>query len=1196
VNQNCRGLGTSVVRLRFLVAALTLLAAGCVVLGLGSHSLPTATQAADQFSPQPALAASLAPTVRAADFAARARSLFAGLPLMFEPNQGQANLDPADPHARFLARGSAYSLLLGSEGATLRLYSRAPSTHDLSKNNPSSVRVESLEMRLAGANPAASLTGADPLPGKSNYLLGNDPAKWRTGVPQFARVRYEQIYPRINLVFYGNQGRLEYDFQVAPGADPAQVELEFAGAGPLQLKDGALVIPCSKARGEGASVRLEAPRVYQEIAGRQQPVEAKFVLRHSHRAAFAIGAYDHSRELVIDPVLAFATYFGGTGNELNTSVAVDSSENIYLAGATNSPNLATTGVLQSSLVGAQNVYIAKITPPLGSSPAVLDYVTYLGSSGTDYPVGIQVDAAGNAYVAGTTTSTTTPLFPTTETAYQTVPEVPGTHVFVSVLNPSASALLYSTYLSGNNIDIASGMTIDARQNVYVTGTTQSNDQPTVSDQFPASTLPEQQAFQFYPRAKLQFFLTEVSTTATGIGSIPYSTYFGGGVSYNTTIPPAIGGGVAVDVNQNVYFTGTTNFVYTGTSSTTDFPILNAYQPCLDQPPPTVIVGTPTCSNTSTTSNYDAFVAKLNLSPSTAQGQQLQWSTYLGGTQSDFGNGVALDPTGAANVYVTGTTNSPDFVQAATLSEIASFQKCLNNNPPTPASGTVTCPTTPTPGLPTDAYVARLSNPTSSTTGAPTNVSLTYFSYLGGQNNEEGLAITVDYANGALITGWTQSPTQQTLVAPTPPAGSFPVFPYPSPIQSQLNGINCLTAPTIPCQDAFIARLNTAASITGQNTTGSWTTYYGGTTPSSGTGAQALGQGTGVALDSSQNLYVAGNTNAIDLQLSKPLQAQNNGGYDAFVTQVATAANLSIYGALTLGPNQTYISAGNQATFTYTLTNNGPDLATGVTVTDNIGPAVAGISLAFVSGSAVPGGNCSYASTSSIVTCSIPSLQAGSTATVTIVLTPAANGSGTQAVFNGGAVQATSLNSINTATTSVSAQMSDFTLSVSPVTFAVPTAGDTASYTVQLIPHPVYGSSISLSVAIPAGLTGTTQSFTTSPVTLQATSGATTVLEVTTTARPILTPAASLWKRPFYAVWFAVPGLALLGLGGDRRRRRIVGVLLLSLVIPLILLQPACSKASTPPPVTGTQAGTYTLTIAASSGTDTKNATVVLTVP
>ena len=171
-------------------------------------------------------------------------------------------------------------------------------------------------------------------PGKSNYLLGNDPAKWKRGIPQFARVRYENVYPGVNLVFYGNQGRVEYDFQVAPGADPKRAELEFDGAKGLAVQDGALVVT-----GENGSVRFDAPRVYQEIAGRQQPVEGSFVLRGAHRAGFSIGAYDRSRELVIDPILVFSTYFGGSGDELNNYVAVDQSFNVYLAGSTNSPNL-----------------------------------------------------------------------------------------------------------------------------------------------------------------------------------------------------------------------------------------------------------------------------------------------------------------------------------------------------------------------------------------------------------------------------------------------------------------------------------------------------------------------------------------------------------------------------------------------------------------------------------------------------------------------------------------------------------------------------------------------------------------------------------------------------------------------------------------------------------------------------------------
>ncbi len=295
-----------------------------------------------------------------------ARSLFAGLPLIFEPNQGQGNLDPADPRAKFVTHGSGYSLFLGPEGVILSLGSlerqkSEESWRDSAKQATSLARVESVQMKLAGANPHATLTGTSLLPGKSNYFLGNDPTKWRQGVPQFARVRYADVYPGIDLLFYGNQGRLEYDFQVAPGSDPRQAELEFKGARQLQLKDGALVV-----QGESGSVRLEAPRVYQEIAGKQQAVEGNFVLRGANRVGFAIGSYDHSRELVIDPILTFSTYFGGSGDEHSTSIAVDGSSNVYLAGSTTSPNLpAVTGILQTTLNGAQNVYIAKITPPLG---------------------------------------------------------------------------------------------------------------------------------------------------------------------------------------------------------------------------------------------------------------------------------------------------------------------------------------------------------------------------------------------------------------------------------------------------------------------------------------------------------------------------------------------------------------------------------------------------------------------------------------------------------------------------------------------------------------------------------------------------------------------------------------------------------------------------------------------------------------
>jgi hypothetical protein len=1106
--------------------------------------------------PDPAAASPLAlasnPSEGKAGARFRATSILAGLPLMFEPNQGQGNLDPADARAKFVARGSGYGLFLGAEGAILSLRSHASSKGSAKRE----AHVETLQMKLAGANPNVSLSGADLLPGKSNYFLGNDPAKWRHNVPQFARVRYENVYPGINLVFYGNQGHLEYDFQVAPGSDPAQAELEFNGAKQLELNHGALVI-----QGENGSVRLDAPRVYQEIAGRQQPVEGSFVLRAANRAGFAIGSYDHSRELVIDPVLTFSTYYGGAGDELSTSVAIDGAGFIYLSGSTTSPTLpvgSNTTVFQPApgAPGAQNAYIVKIQPPQGSNPASIQYLTYLGGTGPDTPIGIAVDGGGNAYIAGTTDSIN---YPTSATAYQNGP-LPGStgphHVFVTELSADASSLLYSSYLSGNVSDVASGMTIDNGGNIYVTGTTSSTNAADSSAdiEFPASTLPQGVAFQPLPNsAPFQFFVTKVLTKAPKTGSIAYSTYFGGG---NFVAPlVATGGGIAVDTNGYIYFSGTTNFIYAGCAGcgSTDFPIKNAYQPCLNQAPPVVIVNPAQCTNTPTT-NSDAFLAKLNPN-GTVAGGQLLWSTYIGGSQNESGTGVGIDA-GAANIYLTGTTNSTDVTTAAQIT-FGSFQLCLN----TPATLVLPCPATTTNS---DAFVAKFPNFVPTTTAL--NMTLSYFSYLGGSGNEEGLAIAVDTAAGAVVTGWTTSPAG---------TNGFPVFPPNNDIQSNYGGN----------QDAFLARLNTAAT-TNQNQTGSWATYFGGS---------GIDEGTGVALDVSQNVYLAGDTNSIDLPVKNPLATNtgNSGGYDAFVAQVQSAASLGITGTLALGTNQTYIAAGNQATFTYIVTNFGPDLANQVNVTDNLQGT--GVPVTFIS-AATTSGTCSTGTTSSGVVCNIPSLQAGSTATVTIVLIPTASSSGASEGFNGGNVVVTGGNNITPAEVTVTANMSDFTIQVNPSNQTVQAAGDTATYNVVLTPHPVYGSNIALSVSgLPAGAAS---SFTTSSVSLSGSSQVTSTLNISTTVRPITLPSASLSKRQFYAMWLCVPGLALLGFGagGNKRRRRIAGIFLLGIISMMLLLLPSCSSSTVQPPVSGTPAGTYPLTVTATSGTDTKSFPITLTVP
>lgn len=1157
----------SVVRLRILAMAL-LVAAGCMLL-VGSRSRDIAAKpaadsgavmaanSADAFSATLHSSGSAAPAAAQAAARSRARSLFEGLPLMFEPNQGQGNLEQSDARVKFVARGSGYSLYLGAEGAILNLNRSA------ARGN----QAESVEMKLAGASPKAAITALEPLPGKSNYLLGNEPSKWRTGIPQFARVRYEQVYPGINLVFYGNQGHLEYDFQVAPGADPARAELEFDPAKQLALKDGALVV-----KGKGGSVRFEAPQVYQEIGRRPQPVEGHFVVRGAHRVGFAIGNYDHSRELVIDPLLSFATYFGGANNELNNSIAVDSALNIYLAGSTNSPTLPTvagTTPFQSGLAAGAtaNVYIAKIQPPQENTPAVLLYVTYLGGNGTDIPAGIAVDGAGNPYVAGTTSSTNFPVTPST--AYQQSPTTgsSGPHIFVTKLNNTVTGLVYSSYLSGSGTDLASGMTIDGAGYLYVTGsTTSTNPQDYVSTvNWPVIQLPYGQAFQSTPRALpgvAQFFVTKVNTGSIGPASIAYSTYFGGG-EYATTSPIVLGGGITVDSNGNIYFDGTTNFFYTGTNALVDFPILNAYQPCLDTTPPTVIVTPQTCSNTSSSSNPnivnpDAFVAKINPNAPAGTGQ-LSWSTYVGGSYNDSGTGVAVD-TGAAHVYIVGTTNSPDIGTSQTTTTTSNaFQRCLDT-PQNPALGTA-CTPPAEPGAATDAFVAQLSNPAANCTTTSCLMTLTYFSFLGGTANEEGLAIAVDAADGALLTGWTQS-------------SNFYMFPAPAGagVQGTFSGT----------QDAFIARLNTAATSLSQE--GSWTTFYGGS---------QTAEGTSITIDPNQNAYVAGDTNSPDLQVVEQIENYvPNSGYDAFVAQLGTASSMTILGSVTLGTNQTYVAAGSPVTFTYVVTNLGPDPATNFSVMDNLSPAnTNGVTLTFQSASAA-GATCTSAgSTATIVGCLIPSLQAGSTVTVTFVLVPASTGE-TQP-FTGGYVSVISANNITLTHTSVSASMSDYFLQVSPPGANV-AAGSTAQFQVKLQPDPVYSAAIALSCS---GLPQAAAcNFTTTSVTLPGSSPAGTTLYITTTARPITTGESSRGLRHFYALWLWVPGIALLGLGSrDRRRRRIAGMLLLLGVMSLLMFLPACSHATVQPPVSGTPAGQYTINVTATSGSDAKTYPIQLDV-
>ena len=1034
---------------------------------------------------------------------------FGKLPLAFEPNRGQTN-----SQVDFLARGAGYGLFLTSNQAVLTLNSRS---------SASVVR-----MQLAGGNPSATVTGAAQLPGKSNYLIGNDPAKWHRDIPQFARVRYQGVYPGVDLVYYGNQGQLEYDFEVAPGADPEQIALHFEGPEKTTLDAGGNLILASS----GGEVQLKAPRVYQQSGAERQPVAAKFVVRQDGKVAFELGAYDRRRALVIDPMLTYSTYFGGSGAETCPSnariligaisspppgcpaVAIDASSNIYLAGSTSStdfpltPQSGTTpppAAFQSTLAGTANVFVTK----LNAAGSAILFSTYLGGDGADSTIGVAADTAFNVVVVGNTTSTN---FPTTSaSAFQTTPTNVNNHAFVSELDPTGHSLVYSTYLSGNGSESARGLALDARNKIYVIGATTSTNQPDATHSFPATL----GAIQVSSLGTSQFFVSKVDPTLIGFPSLAYSTYFGGGNPINGA---TLGGGIAVDANSRVYITGGTNFLHTG-SSATDFPILNAYEGCLDSPPPlTPPTTTPNCSTSVTAS--DAFLAKLD--PSASAGAQLLYSTYLGGTGDEVGYGVAVDT--GLSAYVTGSTSSTDFVLP---SSITAFQGTNKG------------------GI--DAFLGKFGTPCTGTTCTTTAVPLTYFSYLGGSGTDVALSIGVDTLQGARISGWTNS-------------GDFPV--PNNPVKAALTG---------PV-DGFASRIDTTASST--ISLGHYGTYLGG----SGTDFA-----TSIAADTQGNSFIAGETGSADFPTANPIQGALNGASDAFLTKLGATLNLAVVETVSPSP----IGVGNNVTFSYKITNNG-DLTTGIIFTDVIPASGA----TFVSAASSPG-QTSCPASSGIVTCAVGTLNGGAVATVTVIMTPTVAGS----LSDGGRITVFGTPVVVTPTPPPAvATVNDFSISVSPVIATEP-AGIPASFTVTVTPTGNIPNTVTLSAS--GEPSGGQTTFPNGSTFSNLSSGAQSrQLVVNTTAR-VTTP-ASLFpsNRPFYAAFLPVSGLALLGagIGGKKsRRRRVLMAALLGCFFALVVFQVGCGSSSSTTTTTGTPAGTYNLTVTATSGSVTRTQQIVLVV-
>ena len=463
-----------------------------------------------------------------------------------------------------------------------------------------------VQLVFAGANPAPQVVGLDALSGTANYLLGTNRHAWTTKLPTYGRVAYRGLYPGIDLAFHGRQGTLEYDWLLAPRAAAGRIRLAVHGAGHLQIdRQGDLLLQTV-----AGMLRQARPVAYQQVGGQRRPVTARYILRTGHEIGLAVGAYDHTRPLVIDPVLSYSTYLGGSALDQGTGIAVDGSGDVYVTGDTFSSNFPTLTPEQATFAGGTHygdAFITKLTPD-GSS---LVYSTYLGGSADEDVWKIVVDSAGEAVIAGYTASTN---FPTVNAAQPTYGGGPYDG-FVSKLSADGASLVYSTYLGGRGDDEGYGVALDGSGNAYVTGLTSSPNFPTTAT-----------AAQGYFGGYYDAFVTELAPS----GSLVYSTYLGGSSDDD-------GYAIAVDGAGNAYVAGAT--------ASANFPVsTNAYQPSF--------VGG--CSRSSCT--YDAFVAKIS-----AGGTSIAYGTYLGGSGDDMAEGIAVD--GNGNAWVTGNTASVNFPTA-----------------------------------------------------------------------------------------------------------------------------------------------------------------------------------------------------------------------------------------------------------------------------------------------------------------------------------------------------------------------------------------------------------------------------------------------------------------------------------------------------------------------------------------------------
>ena len=708
--------------------------------------------------------------------------------------------------AHFQAQGRDSQFTLSPDGARLVLRGNAESP------------ARAVQVRFIGASPQAQIRGDNELSGKINYFSGSNPAQWRSGLPTFAKVRVEEIYPGINLVYYGNQRQIEYDLTVAPGADPDLIALRFDGADNIATNaQGELVLKLG-----GREILQPKPLIYQIAGGRQQEVGGGYKILDAHTVVFTVGKYDRALPLVIDPILSYATYFGGTSGETAWAVAVNPNDgSVYIAGQTfskqfytNGWSFSTPGAYQTNYAGGAltgDAFVARFDN-LGKN---LIYLTYLGGSGNDGALGLAVDGTGNAFVTGWTDS---PNFPTSSNALY--PKISGTipigftsypvDAFVTELNPGGSNLIYSTYLGGSSEDAGTGIAVDSSDNAYVTGYSFSTNFPT------QNALQNHLACPYSVFLNCNAFVSEITSNGT---ALVFSTYLGG-TNFDQ------GQGIALDSANNIYVTG-----FTGS---TNFPTTNYISQ---------LIGTNYFDGhwlNGFTNNgysaYDAFVTKL--APS---GANMVYSTLLGGVNNDAARHIAADNSGAA--YVTGWTVSTNFPNTVATNVVANH---LTNN-----LGSLNT---------TNVFLTKITN------GIGTSAGIAYSVTFGGSRGDVGYGVAVDPAGNAFVTGATIST-------------NFPCFPT--------NSTGFLHATNSGGSDVFVTTFNPDASAL------LYSTLLGG---------KQNDAGFSIAVDPAGNAYVVGATSSTNFATPGAFQTFRNGTNDTFLAKILLQAQPALVIAADGGTN------------------------------------------------------------------------------------------------------------------------------------------------------------------------------------------------------------------------------------------------------------------------------------------------------